>query len=625
MSESNSDSHGFGGFFPSNNDNSSIPKESKGLPFGKDLEEQYTDIFAFDEYRRDEAIHRYNMLDALVELHGPNLTLKKINQSSDYLEDKFKPDVPSASSIYRYWNTFKESGFELAALIPGVTKGNRTQRVPIELEPYIKDAIESYYSEVSPTIDQAYTSLEVAIDRHNECHDAQLRPLSLEAFRKRIVKKPDYEKLLIKKGKSAADAYYRKVGQKPETTRVLEIVEADHTRLDLFVIDEARSIPLGRPWLTLLFDKHTKSVVGFYLGFEPPSYLSVALALENAILPKEYVQDLYPEVKNVWPCYGLPEHLIVDNGAEFNSKDFITACKTLHVKVKKNPVKKPWLKGSVERYFRTINNKLLSGIPGKSFSNIFARGDYEPQKNAIITRDNLMKIVHVWLIDIYQASPNGLENNIPNLAWAEAIRSAVPPRPYKGTRNELKFNLGKNDEVSLDRNGIRFKKTLRYSSKSLALYFGKHSYKQKSIKVKIKYDPICMGKIYVLDEDKHEFFAVESVNPDYAYSVSEWLHKVCCKYAREHIRKNYNHNDTVKAWRIIFDTIDEALHQSNGEKPKKIGIREASKSERTLEHATRTKSQHRPELQMPSDDEIDWDIEVNTDGWKIDSVRGTIK
>lgn len=69
-----------------------------------------------------------------------------------------------------------------------------------------------------------------------------------------------------------------------------------------------------------------------------------------------------------------------------------------------------------------------------------------------------MKVIHVWLIDIYQSSPNGLENNIPNLSWADAIRSAFPPRSFNGSIDELRFNLGKHVEISLDRNGIRLKK-----------------------------------------------------------------------------------------------------------------------------------------------------------------------
>ncbi|HHF0484568.1 TPA: integrase, partial [Vibrio antiquarius] len=131
----------------------------------------------------------------------------------------------------------------------------------------------------------------------------------------------------------------------------------------------------------------------------------------------------------------------------------------------------PWLKGSVERYFRTINNNLLSGMPGKSFSNIFDRKDYDPMKNAIIDEQELLKLVHNWIIDVYQSGKDTLETNIPNLSWHEALKSSVPPRPCKGTRENLKFNLGKNKEnLALDRNGVRLFSTIRYSSKKLAQY-----------------------------------------------------------------------------------------------------------------------------------------------------------
>lgn len=109
---------------------------------------------------------------------------------------------------------------------------------------------------------------------------------SIQPIRHSLRKHPVYEKILLRKGKSAADATFGKVDQRPETKRALERVEADHTRLDLFVIDERHGIPLGRPWLTLFYDNHTKSIIGFYLGFEPPSYLLVSLALEKALLLK---------------------------------------------------------------------------------------------------------------------------------------------------------------------------------------------------------------------------------------------------------------------------------------------------------------------------------------------------
>jgi len=612
------DPHDFNAFFPTES-SSSKPKETRALPLWEEIDETFKDIFAFDEERRNEAIFRYNLLDALVDLNGPELTIKKIEQSHEYLKDKFGSHVRSPSSIFKYWSSFKQSEYQLSSLVPKVTRGNANKRVSEEIEEFIQEAIDNYFSDEKMTMQLAYTELETEIERYNECNDAN-ETFSIQSFRKRINKLPEYDKLRLKKGQVAADRYYRKVGQRPKTTRVLERVEADHTKLDLFVIDDSKNIPLGRPWLTLLHDNHTKSIIGFYLGFEPPSYLSVSLALEKAILPKDYISDLYPEIHNAWPCYGLPEHLIVDNGSEFNSKDFKVACKELHIKVKKNPAKKPWLKGSVERYFRTINNQLLSGIPGKSFSNIFERKDYDPQKNAIIDEHTLLELVHTWIIDVYQSKKNGLETNIPNMSWYESLKSSLPPRPYKGTREQLKFNLGKNkDNLALDKNGVRLFSTIRYSSKKLAQYWGRKTKDNKSIRVRIKYDPSCLGKIYVLDEENEEFFSVEAVDPDYAYSVSEWLHKVCCRYAREHIRRNYNHQDVVKAWVRIFDLIEEALSNKN---PKALGIRTTTKASRVKEHANRAKSKNKLQkahiVEDKTKDEIDWDVEIESSGWEVD-------
>ncbi|PQJ42862.1 integrase [Vibrio campbellii] len=624
MSDENTER--FGELFPSSRSGiTSKPKETLSLPLWKDIDLVFKDVFGVSEERRDEAIHRYNVLEFLIERYGENFSKKEIDDAFPSLKEKFGLTTPSASSIYRYWRTFKKSDFQLSSLIPKVTAGNTSKNVPEELEPLIQEAIKDYFSAEEQTAASAYLTLETEVSRYNETNDTQHSLFSIQSFRNRLRKHSEYEKIVLRKGKSAADATFRKVGQRPATTRALERVEADHTRLDLFVIDERYGIPLGRPWLTLLYDTHTKSIIGFYLGFEPPSYLSVSLALENAILPKDYVKELYPSVEGVWPCYGLPEHLIVDNGAEFNSVDFKIACKELKIKVKKNPTKKPWLKGSVERYFRTINNRLLSRIPGKSFTNIFERKDYDPLKNAVIDSLLLQEMIHIWIVDMYQNGKNGLENNIPNLSWVDAVNSSIPPRPFKGSREELKFNLGKNREVALDKNGLRLGTTIRYSSARLAKYFGEATCKDmKSVRVRIKYDPSNLGRVYVLDETKEEFFAVEAIDADYAYSVSEWLHKTCCNYARRYIRKNYNHRDVVQAWSKILEIIDEAFEKA-GQKQQRnsLGTITTSRVQRVKEHSKRAASvaqvqQQDKSIKSELDDEFDWDIEVNTKGWSIE-------
>jgi putative transposase len=234
-------------------------------------------------------------------------------------------------------------------------------------------------------------------------------------------------------------------------------------------------------------------------------------------------------------------------------------------------------------------------------------------------------MIHIWIVDIYQNGKNGLENNIPNLSWIDAVNSSVPPRPFNGTREELKFNLGKNHQITLDKNGVRLGTTIRYSSARLARYFGSQTCSsRKSVKVHIKYDPSCLGRIYVLDEVKEEFFAVEAVDADYAYSVSEWLHKTCCNYARRHIRKNYNHKDVVKAWQKILCIIDDAIEKTGRSKKRNsLGIITTARVQRVKEHSERAtsetkKQQTKANATSDLDDEFDWDIEVNTRGWSIE-------
>ena len=57
----------------------------------------------------------------------------------------------------------------------------------------------------------------------------------------------------------------------------LEIVQIDHTKADVFVVDEETREPIGRPWLTLAMDVFSRMVTGYYLSMDAPSRLSVSL------------------------------------------------------------------------------------------------------------------------------------------------------------------------------------------------------------------------------------------------------------------------------------------------------------------------------------------------------------
>jgi len=59
----------------------------------------------------------------------------------------------------------------------------------------------------------------------------------------------------------------------------LEVMQIDHTQVDIHVVDETYRQPIGRPWISVATDVATRMVSGFYLTLEAPSELSVALCM----------------------------------------------------------------------------------------------------------------------------------------------------------------------------------------------------------------------------------------------------------------------------------------------------------------------------------------------------------
>src|SRR5271154_2004395 len=70
-------------------------------------------------------------------------------------------------------------------------------------------------------------------------------------------------------------------------SRPLEVVQIDHTEVDVFLVDETtRKTMDKRPWLTLAIDVFTRMAVGFHLSMDKPSRVSLGLCMLNAVYNK---------------------------------------------------------------------------------------------------------------------------------------------------------------------------------------------------------------------------------------------------------------------------------------------------------------------------------------------------
>ncbi len=415
-------------------------------------------------------------------------------------------------------------------------KGNRTPRYPMEVVEIAEDCINRIYMKRERgTIEDTVHEVVVMVEREN-----RQRPISMQLPKptRRLIERlisliPAFDRYAARYGRIAANRMYRSKLKHLVTNKPLETAEIDHTQLDLFVIDDDTHIPLGRPWLTICIDVHTRCILGIYIGFEPPSYLTVGKCLKHAFLPKTNLQKQYPDIRHSWDAHGVMEQLIVDNGLEFHSHSLEQACFAFGVEIMYTPRKTPWFKGKIERFNRTINDGVSHGIAGTTFSNIFEKDDYDPAKHAVVTLSALRLIIHKWIADYYHQKPHrSLDNQTPAVVWT----SSINPEDIALAHNpaELDILLGKAvEDKKVTHKGIEINNLLYNSPELIQL---RRQYGE-GLTVEIRVDESDIGHLYVILKGHQGYIEVPALNQAYASGLTLWLHNICRSFAKQHYKK----------------------------------------------------------------------------------------
>ncbi|MGI2026238.1 Mu transposase C-terminal domain-containing protein [Endozoicomonas acroporae] len=583
------------------------------------------DLACLPKKHREKVILRFKYISKLrqkVEAWTDKKLSPLIPEIARELNDS---NPPSWRTLARWNESYSSNGQTIRALFSDQMKqGNWNSRFSDEVEAFIKDAIETYKTKERISIQEAWHNLDgyITNSNKNRAKDDQLEIPCYDVLRKRIKAESCYEIMVAREGKRKADIEFATVGKSLKLERALQRVEVDHTKLDVFVVDDETYLPLGRPWLTTSIDALSRSITGIYIGFHPPSFLSLTKLLKSIIIPKTHIKERYPNIENTWICSGVPELFVFDNGKEFWSKDLEIVLAELNIQTQYNPVQKPWLKGKIERLYGTINKKLLVNLPGKTFSNIFEKGDYDPEKNAVITFSTFLEILYTWIVDVYQQQPVAKGTIIPDLAWKEGILD-FPPRHVDPKR--LDIILGRTKYSKLRRGGVQYA-NLHYDSDELANLRGRIG----STQVMYKVDPDDLGHIHVFDESKRRYIKVLAVDHDYANGLSEWQHKVHKKYARKYIRDKYKHDDVVAARDAIQELVKREIEnwENRGRKGKAGATAKAARYGKVADDSTGSLTdiaslagplQQNPSEQQKTDQKkevkTDWDTSTDRSGW----------
>ena len=418
-------------------------QETVGSARGRLLQ---VDFSGLPERYKAQAERKYAYLKAFAEkpvrAYTKQALAPLIAEVAEAVDD---PSPPSWITAYRWHRLFEAAGRDIRALVPAFAyRGSSDPRLPDDVLNIAERCVEKFWCGKNRT--SAASVHRAIVDEIIEANKRRMTsdplPIVSQKYVYRLIDRLDlYTRERARQGPRSAKLKFAPKHAVPDPVRPNAIVEIDHTVVNVFVIDDETGFPLGRPWLTVALDRATRMIVGFHIGFDPPSYDVVAACLHNAILPKDYVRNDYPLVEGAWEAWGQIERILVDRALEFRSEPLKDSCKVLDIAIDWTPRRQPWYKGKVERFMRTIGDDLFHRLPGAARPLAQRWDEEQPWKNARITLAGLRLLAHLWIIDYYSQKPHsGIGNKTPAARWAE-LTSTYPVTPFY-SRDDLDTLLG---------------------------------------------------------------------------------------------------------------------------------------------------------------------------------------
>lgn len=192
-----------------------------------------------------------------------------------------------------------------------------------------------------------------------------------------------------------------------------------------------------------------------------------------------------------WDMHGTPMLIVTDNGSAFKAERFRIACADVGITALRAPAGIPELRGANERFFSTLNDGVVTRLPGRTFESIRAKGDANPEKTAALTFDDLAFCLVRWIVDIYHNTPHtGLAGETPLDCWRRLTKVwGVQPPPDQETMRAV---FGQQLERKLTKEGVRVM-NMQYHSHELARFMNNKEERD----VKVRWHPDNIGHVTV--------------------------------------------------------------------------------------------------------------------------------
>ena len=449
----------------------------------------------------------------------------------------------STRYVYRLIHSYRQSHGLMTSIIPQKPNGGKGRsRLSKQQEELINQVIDKFY-----LTSQKLSPAKIVEEIRKQCLEKQIEFSSEITIRRRLGSLALAQ--LQKRGESNSKSTEPIIGNFPKVDYPLDVVQIDHTLVDVIIVDPIERLPIGRPYVTFAIDIYSRCIAGFILSLEAPSAVSVGLCLTHIAMDKAPWLAML-EINAVWPIHGKPNIIHVDNGSDFHSNALTRGCLQHGIKIEYRPIGKPHYGGIIERVIGTMM-KLVHTLPGTTFSNIKERGDYPSENRACLTLGELERWLIIAITKYYHLRLHTGISQMPLKLYESGLLAMKQHRKKLSYINDKKAFLIDFLPIiyrSLRKDGFMLDHIVYYSNALRPFIANRDKYG----KFLIRRDPRDLSRIYVYLEEEKSYLEIPYRSLSHP-AISLFEHRLALKKLKTIGKEQVNENS-------LFKAIDEMRH-----------------------------------------------------------------